>query len=366
MKMTSLLLVLSLLCAAVESPSAGPGNDGTPTRIEDKIELDKTVHDFGDVLVSAGPLSCSFSVKNLSDSPVIIYEVVSSCGCAGVEWTREAIQPGKTGLVKAVYKNEDGPYPFDKTLTLRISCLTKPVILRLRGVVHEKPRPLSELYPHRFGALGLKDGIIRIGNLEQGESRTETVRVANLSTKAVKVRFADVSEGLSLALRPNPIPAGETAELSLTVVADRSRWGKQWYTATPVVDGRSSASLRAWSFTKENFSRWTSEQTAAAAKPIFEASTHDFGMAKAGSVVEGRFTFTNKGKSPLLIYSADSDTPGVTITPPETVAPGASAAITVRFDTAGQPKGETTVILTFTTNSPLRPLINLFFVGILQ
>lgn len=349
-----------------EIPPLNTGTDGTPTRIDGKIELDKTVHDFGDVLVSAGPLSCHFSVKNISDSPVIIYEVVSSCGCAGVEWTREPIQPGKTGLIKAVYKNEDGPYPFDKTLTLRVSALKKPVILRLRGVVHEKQRPLSERYPHRCGLLGLKDEVIRIGNLEQDESRTETVHVANLGNRPATVRFTGVSEGLSLSIRPNPIPAGETAELSLTVVADRSRWGKQWYEATPVVDGKAQGSLRAWSFTKENFTRWTSEQTESAAKPIFASSTCEFGFAPSGSVVEGSFRFANKGKSPLVFHSADSDTEGVALILPDEVPPGGSGTIRVRFDTAGQPKGEVTVILTLTTNSPLRPLVNLFLVGIVQ
>lgn len=385
MKMTILFLCAAVLTACgqradaalakvaaaepvvADIPVVNTGSDGKTTRLEDKIELDKTVHDFGDVLVSAGPLSCAFSVKNLTDAPVVIYDVISSCGCTGVEWPREPIQPGKTGLIKAVYKNEDGAYPFDKVLTVRISCLKKPVILRLRGVVHEKQRPLSELYPHHFGSLGLKEDSIRIGNIEQGESRTETVRVANLGTKPLQVGFADVSEGLELTLSPNPIPAGALAELSLTVVSDRSRWGKQWYNVTPVLDGkRAGSSFRAWSFTKENFSGWTSEMNRAAARPIFDSSTCNFGMVSAGSVVEGTFSFVNQGKSTLVFYSVDSDTEGVTITQPADLAAGGNATIRVRFDTSGMPKGETTVILTLTTNSPIRPIINLFLVGILK
>ena len=354
------------LPAVAEIPAENTGADGTPTRIQDKVELDKTVHDFGDVLVSAGPLECSFSIKNISDSPIVIYDVASSCGCTGVEWTKEPLQPGQSGTVRAVYQNEDGPYPFDKTLTVRISALKKPVILRLRGVVHEKQRPLTELYPVRRGALGLREDEIKIGNLEQGEARTVTVRVANLGKKALTLDFADVTAGLEVSVRPNPIPAGTTAELTLTATSSRERWGKQWYDVTPVVDGRREKPFRAWTFTKENFASWTAEQTDAAARPIFETSTCNFGIIPPGTAVEGTFTFTNKGRSPLVLYSADSDTPGVRFTLPGEVAAGGQGTIGVKLDTAGLPKGETTIILTFTTNSPLRPIVNLFLVGILQ
>ena len=55
------------------------------------VEFDKTIHNFGDVMLSDGPLSCSFTMKNISEKPVVIYSVVTSCGCTDVEWTREPI-----------------------------------------------------------------------------------------------------------------------------------------------------------------------------------------------------------------------------------------------------------------------------------
>ena len=62
--------------------------------------------------------------------------------------------------------------------------------------------------------------------------------VANLGSKPLNVKFSDVSEGLSVRLSPNPVPARSTASLSYTVTADRNHWGKNYYYATPVVDGR--------------------------------------------------------------------------------------------------------------------------------
>ena len=123
----------------------------------DIISWDKTVHDFGDVSVNDGPLVCTFTLTNNGKEPIAIFEVVSSCGCTDVKWTREPIQPGKSGTISATYKNEDGAIPFDKTLTVYVSGVKRPVVLRLRGVVHEKKKSLSELYgAQKLGAFGIK------------------------------------------------------------------------------------------------------------------------------------------------------------------------------------------------------------------
>jgi Protein of unknown function (DUF1573). len=110
-------------------------------QVDEVVEFDRTVHDFGDISVNDGPVTCTFTVKNIGKEPIAIYEVVTSCGCTDAQWTREPLQPGKTGTITGTYKNEDGPVPFDKTLTVYIAGVSKPVILRMRGVVHEKKNP---------------------------------------------------------------------------------------------------------------------------------------------------------------------------------------------------------------------------------
>ena len=107
------------------------------------VRFDKTVHDFGDILVSDGPVSATFTAENVSGKNMVIYNVVSSCGCTDVTWTREPVKPGESGKVKATYKNDEGGYPFDKTLTVYVSGLQQPVVLRLRGESHAKKLSLK-------------------------------------------------------------------------------------------------------------------------------------------------------------------------------------------------------------------------------
>lgn len=337
-------------------------------QVEGKLEFDKTVHDFGDILNTAGPQSCTFTLKNISSEPIAILEVVTSCGCTEAEWTREPLKPGKSGTVSATYKNEDGPYPFDKTLTVYIAGLSKPVILRLRGVVHEKEVPMAELYgAARIGNLGLKDRTFKAGNMEQGESRSDEARIANLGNKPLTLEFKDMSPQLTIAVEPNPIPAGKIAVMSFCVKADRNLWGRNNYYATPVINGKAAKDkLTFWAVTKENFTSWDEEQRQNASQPLFEESTAIFDVVEKGRTVTARFSYTNRGKSDFHIYKLDADAPGVSIISMEDTAPGETGVVTVAVDTAQLPEGDATIMVTLITNSPLRPIVNLFITGVVK
>ena len=332
------------------------------------VEFDKTVHDFGDIGVGDGPQSCTFTVKNIGQEPIAIYEVVTSCGCTDANWTREPLQPGKTGTISATYKNEDGPVPFDKTLTVYIAGLNKPVILRLRGVVHEKKKSVEELYgAQKLGSMGLKTLSYKVPNVLQGESSGDEAKVANLGKQPLKVTFTDVSPHLTVEVSPATIPAGETASLRYTVQADPDVWGRHVYYATPVLNGKKADKALAFTaLTRGNFAAWTPEQRKNAAQCIFDESTVSFGTVKAGTKAECVFTFTNKGKSPLAFYSLDADSEGVTATLPGETGAQKKGSIPVTLDTSSLPKGETVVMLTVTTNCPARPLINLFLTGLVK
>jgi len=366
-----------------------------PTRFSGTVEFDRTVYDFGDIQLSDGAVTCSFSMKNISAKPVVIYNVVSSCGCTGVKWSREPILPGKSGKITATYSNDEGPYPFDKTLTVYISDIRKPVILRLRGASHSKKLSLKEMFGTSFGDLAFKDADIKCGNLEQGQQKSGEVPIANLGKSPAKISFKDISEGLALNVIPNPIPAQGTAKMTYTITADRKRWGRNYYYATPLVNGMSfkaavtetgeespdsergamnatdvngkvgagKTKIGIWAFTKENFDGWSKEQLESGAEPMFSSSTCTFGKIRKGKKLDAIFELSNSGKSTFTTYKVDSDCSGTYDYSFPSMKPGEKGRCKVRLDTSGLPKGETLVILTLTTNSPLRPVINLYITG---
>ena len=361
------------------------------------VELDRTVYDFGDIQTSQGPVSCSYTVRNISHGPVTILNVISSCGCTDVQWTKESIPAGGQGCISATFKNEDGPFPFDKTLTAYISDLKQPIVLHLRGIAHEKAMPIGDCYPLHFGSLGLRSAEIKAGNIQQGQQKSGEIKIANVGKKPIRVGFQDVDEGLSLSVTPETVLPGFTATLTYTITPDRDHWGKCWYYATPTVDGKVIKAVQAapaakkvergaevmvsdpnpeigagkeriavWAVIKEDFSQLSREQKAAAANPMFSSSTFTFGPVKAGTKVEASFDLNNLGKSDLVFYKADSDSRRVTVTQTPTVKAGGQGTVKATLDTKGMPSGEALFILTLTTNSPLRPLVNLYLTGFIQ
>lgn len=333
------------------------------------LEIDKTVHNFGDILLDSGPVSCTFTVKNISDKPSVIYNVVSSCGCTDVEWTREPLLPGKSGKISVTYSNDEGAYPFDKNLTVYFSDVKKPVILKVRGVSITKKKPLPEMYDVHFGALGMRDIEFKCGNLEQGGQKSDAVMVANISDSPINVSFSNVTPEMSIKVAPNPIPAQSTAEMSFTVKADRSKWGKNYYWASPIVDGKAVQTktgkdkIGVWAFTKENFSGWTDDQKAKGPRPMFETSTYSFGKVKKGEIVHAEFTFKNEGKSDFCVFRVNADACCWSHSDIPVAVPGEEVTFRVHVDTKDMPKGESLTIVTLTTNSPLRPIVNLFIAG---
>jgi len=103
-------LILSVLLFSVTS---------IPAQQEPQtITFNKYVHDFGQIELTSGKHSCSFTFTNKSEKPVIIHTVISSCGCTAPEWTKSPVMPGKTGKINVTFLNDQGPYPFDKVLTV--------------------------------------------------------------------------------------------------------------------------------------------------------------------------------------------------------------------------------------------------------
>lgn len=341
-------------------------------KISPSVEIDRTVHNFGDILHDSGPVSCTFNLKNIGDKPVVIYNVVSTCGCTDVEWTKEPIRPGQNGKISVTYSNDEGAYPFDKTLTTYLSDTKKPVLLKIRGVSIDAPKPLHELYPVAYGPFALRDHIFKCGNLEQGEQKSEAVMVANTSDKPIKVEFTDVDSNLSISVSPNPIPAQSTAEMSFTVKADRKIWGKNIYKATPVVNGKiyrsndGKSDIGIWAFTKENFTHLSQDQKAKGPRPTFDESTYSFGKIKRGETVHATFTFKNDGKECFCIYKVDADAKKWSHSTIPAAMPGDKVSFRVHLDTENLPAGEHLTIVTLTTNSPLRPIVNLFIAGYIE
>lgn len=99
------------------------------------ISFDKTTHSFGD-LVKGSPATASFTIKNNKTEPLVIVHVGTSCGCTAPVYTKEPIQPGKTGVIKLTYDSKKMGY-FKKSAQVKTK-EGKFFALYIDGTVKEK------------------------------------------------------------------------------------------------------------------------------------------------------------------------------------------------------------------------------------
>ena len=75
-----------------------------------------------------------FKLVNTGDKPLVIYDVVTSCGCTKAEYGKEPVRPGETLDLKVIYNAEDKGR-FRKNLTVYCNAEDSPLKLTVVGVV---------------------------------------------------------------------------------------------------------------------------------------------------------------------------------------------------------------------------------------
>ena len=85
----------------------------------------------------------------------------------------------------------------------------------------------------------------------------------------------------------------------------------------------------------------------------FDTIKHDFGIIKDDKKVYTTFSFTNTGKEPLLVYSAEASC-GCTVPewPKEPIAPGAKGKIEVAFDPDGKSGEQSKTVMVSANTEP--------------
>ena len=79
----------------------------------------------------------TFRLKNTGEKPLVIQDVVTSCGCLTVDYPQEPVMPGKEAVLRVTYK-ADSPGYFNKVVTVYCNAEDSPIRLRVSGNALEK------------------------------------------------------------------------------------------------------------------------------------------------------------------------------------------------------------------------------------
>ncbi|MDL2230987.1 DUF1573 domain-containing protein [Bacteroidales bacterium OttesenSCG-928-L19] len=98
-----------------------------------EIEFEKLYFDFGEVKIGEVK-EVTLTFTNIGKKPLILDEVISSCDCTEVTWTKSPVMPGQTGTITATYTAEDLGM-ISKRVTVFSNAASYKVVLQLKGKV---------------------------------------------------------------------------------------------------------------------------------------------------------------------------------------------------------------------------------------
>jgi hypothetical protein len=99
------------------------------------IKWVETEHNFGKI-TKGQPATAEFKFTNAGTEPLIISNARGSCGCTGVEFPKEPLMPGTSGVIKATF-NAASVGTFNKSVTVESNSEAGTVVLQIRGEVVE-------------------------------------------------------------------------------------------------------------------------------------------------------------------------------------------------------------------------------------
>ncbi len=134
--------VLTLLCflagigCSATAQVARP--DSVPVVVIPRIVWTPRQMDVGKIPFGV-PLVRSFSVKNNSDSALLIKNVRTGCHCTTATWATDSIAPGKTGTVEVTFDALKEEEFYKVIIVYTNQDVEQPVGLIFKGFVLKKP-----------------------------------------------------------------------------------------------------------------------------------------------------------------------------------------------------------------------------------
>ena len=110
-----------------ESPQA-PSDAGTPVTT---VSVSSAEADLG-TFPWQDPRTCTFTLRNTGDRPLVIHDVTTSCGCLTVDYPEEPARPGEELTLRAHYR-ADSRGTVLKSMQVYCNAQGSPLRLRVTG-----------------------------------------------------------------------------------------------------------------------------------------------------------------------------------------------------------------------------------------
>ncbi len=124
-----------------ENVAAAAERDANSTKYP-VITFDKSEHDFGEIM-NGTPVETVFSYTNTGDSPLVVTNIKSTCGCTvPQDWSKEPLAPGASDKFTVKF-NGKGNGNTGKAITVTANTEKGSEVVRIKAFIKADPNKVA-------------------------------------------------------------------------------------------------------------------------------------------------------------------------------------------------------------------------------
>ena len=281
-----------------------------------KITTQHEVVDCGQVVFSK-PVTAEFVLKNDGRKPLVINNVLKSCGCTEVDYPKTSIAAGESFVIKAVYDAKQMG-TFTKQVCLYTNADEEPFILSMRGKVVGSVVDFAGSYDEMLGVIKSDAQEVEFDDVNRGDRPVQRIHIFNPTEKMMEPVVMHLPNYLQATVSPSRVAPHRSAEI--TFVLDSKKLRDFGLNQTSVYLGERPGDKIApekeivvSAVLLPSFDKLTAEQKEQAPKVELSTTDLNLGSFNGKKKRKGEILVTNQGKSVLDIRSMQMFTMGLQV-----------------------------------------------------
>lgn len=316
--------------------------------------------DFGRIAEEGGKRSCTFQASNVGDKPLLLVDIVTTCGCTVPTFSRKPILPGKSTEIVVTFDPYGRPGTFDRKLHIYGAGNERLGVISIVGEVTPRPKSIEELYPiEAGGGIRLSGTRCTFPYIYIGRSIASAISIINTSDQPRRIDFpAKHTSHLLQIDAPTLLQPGERSAINFRyeIPTEDPRYGSIRDVRAIHINGKASEKV----LLIHGIAVDAATKTEKEAPPKAEISENilKFGAIKHDAKPHSLpLTLRNTGSSELILRAVECAAPCQASFPiGQRLAPGEQLEGQITLHPRAEDYGFVTGELLVVTNDPERPL----------
>ncbi len=353
--MRAILLTISLLFAL-------------STTSAQSLKFSSPEWNFGTIEEDGGEVSHTFAFTNVTNKPLVITDVHTTCGCTTPQYSKRPIAAGAESTIEITYDPMYRPGVFSRDITIHTSASNDPVVIKISGEATPRKLSVERQYPYiLLDGVRISSLYTPFGNVSPDSPQQAQWEVINISSESRKIEFrienADSSH-LKIS-SPSSLSPGESAVVNILyeLPTQGEIYGEKNDYIYGYIDGKMSRmQIRTRAYAIDNF-----DPTSKKGEPsgIFSEKFINFGaLSLSKGNLSKELAIENRGSQSIYIRAIECPQ-GIEVVSKRgmVIAPSDKLTLSVNLSKEHTELGSMVEYITFILSDPDSPVVKVKVVG---